>query len=129
MQITTTNRTESRERGAVAVEMALVLPLLVMLVFGIIEFGRGYNAKVELTGAVREGARVLALGGTGGETDSAVTGAAPNLDSISISKTACAGNGTGDATVTATYDLDYGIPFVASGTWTLRATGVMKCEV
>src|SRR3954454_3432214 len=51
---TTTRRHPRAEAGAAVIEFALVLPLLIMLVFGIIEFGRGYNAKIELTGAVRE---------------------------------------------------------------------------
>jgi hypothetical protein len=58
------NRTRSarlsvvwQQRGASAVEMALVLPILVLLVFGIIEFGAYlYNQQV-LTNASREGAR------------------------------------------------------------------------
>ncbi|MGN6575622.1 MAG: TadE/TadG family type IV pilus assembly protein [Nocardioides sp.] len=45
------------ERGAVAVEFALVLPILVMLLFGIIEFGFVLAQKAALSSAVREGAR------------------------------------------------------------------------
>lgn len=37
------------ERGAAVVELAIVLPLLVAFVFGIIEFGRAYNTRIELT--------------------------------------------------------------------------------
>ena len=46
-----------RERGAVAVEFALVLPVLVMLVLGIVSFGLALNSHVGLSNAVREGAR------------------------------------------------------------------------
>ena len=77
--------TTDRERGAAAVEFALILPLLVMLVFGIIEFGRGYNAKIELTGAVREGARELALGKTSTQAQTTVRDAAPTLTNITFS--------------------------------------------
>ena len=53
------------DRGAAAVEFALLLPLLVLLVFGMIDFGRAINAQITITQAAREGARVLALpGGT-----------------------------------------------------------------
>jgi len=46
-----------RRRGAMAIETALLLPLLVMLIFGMIEFGLLlYNRQV-LTNASREGAR------------------------------------------------------------------------
>ena len=46
------------DRGAAAVEFALLLPLLLLLVFGIIDFGRALNAQVTLTQAAREGARL-----------------------------------------------------------------------
>ena len=49
------------EQGAAAVEMALVLPLLLLLLFGIIDFGRVLNAQITLTEAAREGARAAAL--------------------------------------------------------------------
>lgn len=46
-----------RERGAVLVEMALVLPVLLLLLLGIITVGGAYNEKQQLTHAAREGAR------------------------------------------------------------------------
>ena len=48
--------------GAAAVEMALVLPLLLLLVFGIVDFGRALNLQITLTQAAREGVRPAALG-------------------------------------------------------------------
>jgi hypothetical protein len=45
------------ERGASAVEFALVLPLLLMLLFGMISTGRVYTDHLSATNAVREGAR------------------------------------------------------------------------
>jgi Flp pilus assembly protein TadG len=121
------NRHTENERGAVAVELALILPVLVMLVFGIIEFGRAYNAKIALTQAVREGARVLALGS--GDpvttTKSAAASLDPNQISVTPSSSPCT-PGT-SVIVTATYPLSYDIPFVSSGTFNLSATGVMRC--
>ncbi len=52
-----------RDDGAALVEFALVLVLLVLIMFGIIGFGRAYNAQVTLTHASREGVRVLAITG------------------------------------------------------------------
>ena len=43
--------------GAAAVEMAAVLPLFILLVFGIIEFGRALMVHEILVNAAREGAR------------------------------------------------------------------------
>lgn len=45
------------EKGAAVIEFALVLPLLLLLVFGIIEFGIILFDKAVLTNASREGAR------------------------------------------------------------------------
>src|SRR5947209_5320868 len=132
------------EQGAAMVELALVLPLLLMLVMGIIFFGLAYNAKVELTGAVREGARALALGKTRtssstcdpnlapADAECLVRQAAPALNSgikfpansVDTPQVDC---GTDQAKITAQYDLAYTIPFVSSGTWTIQATGVMRC--
>lgn len=49
------------DRGAAAVEFALVLPILVVLVFGIVDFGRALFAYNYLTAAVREGGRFAAV--------------------------------------------------------------------
>ncbi len=53
---------DSRDRGSVAVEFALLLPVLLLLIFGIIDFGRAINAQITLTQAAREGARLASLG-------------------------------------------------------------------
>ena len=58
-----------QDRGASMVEFALILPLLVLLIFGLVEFGRGYNAQITLTHAAREGVRTLAVTKDAGEAD------------------------------------------------------------
>ena len=59
MSIPTVFRTRDR-RGAAAVELALVLPVLFLIVFGMIEFARGLFLQAALSGTVREGARYAA---------------------------------------------------------------------
>lgn len=49
------------ERGQTMVEMAIILPIFLALVLGIMEFGRAWATKQSLTLAAREGARVLIL--------------------------------------------------------------------
>jgi Flp pilus assembly protein TadG len=46
-----------RERGAAAVEMAIVLPLLVLMLGGIIDLGWLFYNEIMLANAAREGAR------------------------------------------------------------------------
>lgn len=48
---------DSGERGSALVEFALILPLVLMLAFGIVTAGLTYNHKIDLTHAAREGAR------------------------------------------------------------------------
>lgn len=54
-------KTGLRERGAAAVEFALVVPILIALVLAIAAFGRGYQIQSSLSMAAREGARVAAI--------------------------------------------------------------------
>jgi Flp pilus assembly protein TadG len=49
------------ERGAALVEFAVVLPLFVVLVFGIMESGWLFAQQVELRNATREGARLAVV--------------------------------------------------------------------
>jgi Flp pilus assembly protein TadG len=63
--VVATVRTASRrlrgERGAEMVEFALVLPLLLVVVGGIIDFGLMFQRWEVVTNAAREGARISAL--------------------------------------------------------------------
>jgi hypothetical protein len=55
--VTVTVTRTRQERGAAAVEFALVLPLLVVLMFGMVWTGLAYSDHLSVTNAVREGAR------------------------------------------------------------------------
>jgi hypothetical protein len=50
--------------GASAVEFALILPLLILLVVGVFEFGLAWYRTQNLASAAREGARLASVGGT-----------------------------------------------------------------
>jgi Flp pilus assembly protein TadG len=51
------------QSGNAIIEFAMVLPMLLLVVFGITEFGRALMTTNVLTAAAREGARVAAVGG------------------------------------------------------------------
>lgn len=53
-------RIAAETRGSQIAEAALVLPIVFMLLFGIIWFGRAYNIYTTITYAAREGAQVAA---------------------------------------------------------------------
>ena len=128
-----------RDRGAAAVEFALLLPLLMLLVFGIIDFGRALNAQITLTQAAREGARMAALGEPNANVVSGTQSAATGLSPVSVTVTACpAGAAAGvNAVVQVSYTFTFLTPvgsiakIFGSGwgsTLTLTAQGVMPCE-
>jgi Flp pilus assembly protein TadG len=119
--------------------MALVLPVLCLLVFGIIDFGRLIQQQILLTEAVREGARTGALNGTAAEAQARVgkilgTGLTPTYTSVSVCS---ASSGfSDDATIGAQITFVPITPvfsvmslFNSSsiGTMKLTATGVMNC--
>lgn len=53
-----------RDSGAAAVEFALVFPMLLVLAFGIVDFGALVNAHVTLANATRDAARAASLSAT-----------------------------------------------------------------
>jgi len=57
----------NNERGVAIVEFAIILPVLLLLVFGIIQFGFIFNGQITLTSAVREGARFAVVGNNEGD--------------------------------------------------------------
>jgi Flp pilus assembly protein TadG len=59
------SRTWSSEEGAELVEFAIVLPLMLLVLFGIIDFGLLFQRYQVVTNAAREGARIAVLPGYG----------------------------------------------------------------
>lgn len=99
------------ERGAAAVEFALVFPLLVLILFGIVEFGSIYNAQLMLTSAAREGARTMAVTGDAAAAKAAVLaasiGMSPALTAAEVSVSPSACTATSNVTVLLSYDKPY----------------------
>lgn len=54
-------RRGAAEAGQAAAELALVLPVLLLLLLGIVEFARAWNVYQVLTAAAREGVRTAVL--------------------------------------------------------------------
>jgi Flp pilus assembly protein TadG len=120
------------ERGAAAVEFALVAVVLVMLVFGIIEFGRTYSEYEVLTSAAREGARVAAVRGTAADITTRITAAASGYaigPGVPAANRVCAEVTRGlPVTVSWTQNFDISIPFLPDWTQTKVIAGVFRCE-
>lgn len=56
-----TTRIRHEDRGVVAIEMVLVLPLLLMLVIGVVVLGNALSIKTQTVGLARDGARAASL--------------------------------------------------------------------
>ena len=78
---------DSRDRGSVAVEFALLLPVLLLLIFGIIDFGRAINDQITLTQAAREGARLASLGYSTSAVTTRAQSAATGLSPVTVTVT------------------------------------------
>lgn len=117
------------ERGAVAVEFALLAPVLVMLLLGIMEFGRAYNAQITLSSAAREGVRVMAIGNNSAAARTAVKNAATGLQptltdgNITITPSSCTAGVQTTVNITYTLTTMTGI----AGPFTMEGKGVMLC--
>lgn len=66
-----------RQHGQSLVEFALVMPILILILFGILEFGRIFFSYIVITNAAREGARAGAVGKPDTEVITTVFDAAP----------------------------------------------------
>lgn len=127
------------ERGAVAVEFAILAPLLIMILLGIMEFGRAYNAQISLTNAAREGVRVMAINNSESTAKAAAKNVAgalnPGLKDEKIVfkyqttpattpvPTACAAN----VQVTVTIDHSLTTMTGIAGPFAMKGTGTMQC--
>ncbi|WP_028279694.1 TadE/TadG family type IV pilus assembly protein [Arthrobacter sp. H5] len=128
-----------KEGGAVAVELAFVLPLLLLLLIGIMEYGRVFNVQISLTQAAREGARHGAIYYDDASLDvtSAALGAAPTLAGLGVAVTddASACSPGGDVTVATSISLSSMSGFLNLGIFggpalfpiNLSGEGVMRC--
>jgi hypothetical protein len=70
------------ERGQAVTEMVLLLPLLLVLVLGVIEFATAIHEGITVAAATREGARVAGALVNGGGTLGCGSGESPNASTV-----------------------------------------------
>ncbi len=126
-----TDRTTS-ERGAIAAEFALVLPILVLLIFGMIQMGLMYQRQEAVHAAAREGARVASLPTTStadacDRSEAALAGT--GFTSVpTCSATSNCSASSGSVTVTVVVENTLEIPFFGTRTFDLTGVGDFRCE-
>jgi Flp pilus assembly protein TadG len=125
----------SKERGASAVEFALIAPLLLLLVVGIAEFGRAFQVQSTLSAAAREGVRTMALqndqAAARSMAESVANSLTPGLTDAQISFTpaSCPITYTSGASVRMT--ISYRLPFMTGlfgAGVQMSASGAMRCN-
>lgn len=126
------------EAGAVAVEFALILPIFLVLVLGICEFGRGFNIQVSLTEAAREAARYASIHQTdpGYSVTAAQDAGVAAAPSVGLSESNISVQSVGsdpcNVVVTVAYSTPWmtGFPGLVPGMpsqLSLQGKGVMRC--
>jgi Flp pilus assembly protein TadG len=115
------------------VEFALVLPVLMLLILGIIQFGIVFNNWIQVTDAAREGARKAAVSRTAtdptGAATSAAKSSAPGLDQSTMGVSVSSSwNQGSNVTVTVTYPWSVSILGYVVKSGTLSASTTMRVE-
>lgn len=121
------------ERGAVAVEFALLAPVLIMILLGIMEFGRAYNVQATLTNAARDGVRVMAIDNSQASartaSKAAATALTPPLQDSNIEFLASDGSDKCSATRQITVTVKYTLSTMTgiAGPFAMTGKGTMLC--
>jgi Flp pilus assembly protein TadG len=106
-----------RERGQSILEFAAVVPIFLLVVMGIVDFGVGLKSWIQVTNAAREAARYGAIYCSAGEIDGtpvadlvvqraidSATGLALDASQVSVSSNCDAGHSTESVIVSIDYD-------------------------
>jgi Flp pilus assembly protein TadG len=119
-----TQRRGRRERGQALVEFAFVVPIFLVLVLGVVDFGWALRSWITVTNSAREAARYGAVGATCDDIKQrAVDTSADLLTTSDVSVVNCQGNPGTDVGVTVDYDYSFITPlgdllsFISAGTF------------
>jgi Flp pilus assembly protein TadG len=102
-----------RTRGQALVEFAITLPIIVLLVAGVLELGRGYTFAVATSNAARDGARYVA-----GKTSTSNGPGLTNMCSLVTADLAAI-----TSNVSCPTQVNHAPPFVAGTDYTVPAAG------
>jgi Flp pilus assembly protein TadG len=125
-------RTRRDEGGSAAVEFALVLPLVLMVILALLQVGVFARDRVLVEAAARAGARAAALADDPAEVAAAAQAAAPGLDPAGLAVTTSRSGTRGDpVTVSVVYTDPVRVPLVGrlvGGDVTMRAEATLRQE-
>jgi len=135
-----TRRTGKKEGGQSLVEFALVLPIFLLILFAIVDFGMAFHAWITVTNSAREGARVGAVRASAADIEQRVRDTTGTLDQDDLLVTVT--NAEGDPGQSVVVDVSYDYSLISplagivnmvsggtiSGSLTLSSTADMRLE-
>lgn len=107
------------DRGAAAVEFAIVVPVLLIIMLALVDFGRLFFAQVSLNAASREGARAASVGRSADDVADIVQASSPGTARLSslgqttrlgVIEDPCSGTPDDTAAVTVSVPFDWVTP-------------------
>lgn len=119
----------SRERGAAAVEFALIVPLLVLVIFGVVEGGTRYTQQNQVNHWAYMTARDLSIDPTKSASTlvAALKGSDSHTFNVAVSPASlCTSTTNNEVTVTITSPRTS--PSGMFGSYTIKGKGVARCE-
>jgi Flp pilus assembly protein TadG len=129
------DRRTRRSRGQAMVEFTLILPLLMLLIFGIYQFGQTYADYIQVTNAARDGGRKALVSRSDASGVADVTTAAKNatwwLDKSQIVVTVSPNQPWAQGqtvTVTVSYPYSINLLGLVVGSGTLKSTTTVRME-
>jgi Flp pilus assembly protein TadG len=106
------------QKGQALVEFALILPILMLVVMAILQFGMMLNSYLTIENASREGARSGIIGSSDDEIEQLIISTAPNLDPSKLTVSITPKEGfrkSGDTlTVNVSYNYELVVPIISS---------------
>lgn len=137
------SRFTSKSKGQALVELTLFLPLIIVLIGGLVDFGLAFYVGTATQNAVREGARLAAAGVDNTTVKNQVTARIPAIseftsvavnDPVVASSVGCtdsSGNPVTQQTVSVTASGTYNYSFlqyIGFTNMTISRTGIMRVE-
>ena len=122
------------ERGAAAVEFALVVPLLLLCVFAIVSIARAFQVEGTLSAAAREAARTMALQNDSTAAQNAAIFAASvssvtlTSGQVAVTPSTCTSQPAGtNVTVTITYTFQPTGSYAGGAGFPITSKAVVRC--
>ena len=134
--IRTNSRRRRSQRGQSLAEFAMVVPVFLILLFGVVDFSLGLKAWLTVTNASREGARVLVLGQSCTQVTDQARNVASSLNppvTVTITPSSCDGSAGDAMTVTVSYTYSSITPLgnfvnLLTGPITMTSSSTMRHE-